>query len=209
MLKLGRVTSVGLVAGALLASSMLSGCSVLAHEAESAMGSQAPSGTAHTAGASAPAKADISQWTAPQLTQVFGAVDAKVGAHPADYIRVTLTDMSVMVQAINPTKRENVDNYTYTNGDIQVAPVDVSSSDPGAVEESKFGSDTVDPAALAAVVTNAIKDSGVEDAHISAITYDKFYANQPAPKIEATVSGPRATKVLEYDTAGHLLEVNK
>lgn len=205
MLKHRLVASAGLVAAALLTSSSLSGCSQLLHQAQS---SSHPASSAATATSTA-AITKISQWTADKLTAAFAAVDAKVGAHPADYIRVTLTDVNVMVQAINPNKRENVDQYTYNgSGDVEVAPVDVSSSEPGAVEESKFASNTVDPAAVAAVVNNAIKDSGVEDAHMSGITYEKFYANQPAPKMTVTVSGPRATKVLQYDTAGHLLEID-
>jgi hypothetical protein len=205
MLKCRRVT-VGLMAGVLLASS---GCSEL-HRIQSVLSSasSAASSASSAASSATPANvSNISQWTADKLTQAFAAIDTKIGAHPADYIRVTLTDISVLVQAIDPHKRENVDQYTYKGGGVEVAPVDVSSSEPGAVEMSKFTSDTVDPAVLAQVINSAIKDSGVENGHIVALVYEKFFADQPEPKIQVTVESPRATKSVEYDVTGHFLQV--
>lgn len=212
MLKHRRITAVGLIVGVLLATA---GCSAL-HQAQSAMksassvASSAASATPSVASATpAAGSGTISQWTADKLTQAFAAVDAKIGVHPADYIKVNILPISILVEAIDPKKRENVDEYTFAGGkDIAVAPVDVSSSDPGAVEESKFKSDSVDTAVLAQVINTALKDSGVENGHLINVLYYKFFANQPEPKISATIQGPRATKIVEYDTTGHLLSVN-
>lgn len=169
--------------------------------------SQTPTDGGSTAAPSA-ATANISQWTADKLTQAFAAVDSKIGVHPADYIQVNILDTSVLVEAIDPLKRQNVDQYTYASGGgIDVTPVDVSSSDPGAVEESKFKSDTVDTAVLAQVINSAVKDSGVENGRIISVLYHKFFADQPAPTVSATVQGPRATKIVEYDTTGQLLRI--
>jgi hypothetical protein len=214
MVRYRLVTAVGLVAGVLLASS---GCSLL-HKAQSGPRSTSSAALATSSAASAKSSAaspatpatvsNISQWTADKLTQAFAAVDAKIGVHPADYIKVNILDTSVLVEAIDPHKRENVDQYTYAGGaGVEVTPVDVSSSDPGAVEESKFKSDTADPAVLVQVINSAVKDSGVEDGHLVSVLYNKFFADQPEPKISATVQGPRATKIVEYDATGHLLRI--
>jgi hypothetical protein len=210
MAKYRRVTAVGLIAGVLLASS---GCSQLqkvtsgSSSASSAATATSAGGTATSAAATPASPTHISEWTADKMAQAFAAIDAKIGTHPADYIRVTITDISVMVQAIDPHKRENVDQYTYKDGNVEVAPVDVSSSEPGAVEMSKFASNTVDPAVLAQVINSAVKDSGVENGHVISVVDEKFFADQPQPKIQVTVESPRATKSLEYDTTGKLLTV--
>ena len=191
-----NVAVVGLVAGVLLASS---GCS---RQDTSSGPTSSPTATSSVA-----SPKNVSEWTADMLAQAFTAIDAKIGAHPADYIRVTINEFSVLVQAIDPSKPANVDQYTYTGGKVGVAPVNTSGSEPGAIEMSRFSSDTVDPAVLEQVIKSAVMDSGVENGRIVAVVDEKFFADQPEPKIQVTVLGPRGTKSVEYDVAGRLLKV--
>jgi hypothetical protein len=160
-------------------------------------------------GASAPANADIAgRWTADALTQSFTAINQKVGANPADYIKVLVSVVMVSVQAINPQKRQNVDRYDDRGtGGVVVTPVDVSSSDPGEVEESAFKSDTVKPDVLVKVMASAVKDSGLDDVKVNVVTVDRTFANDPAPVIKVGVQGPRASKTVTYDMNGQFQEV--
>ena len=203
MLKHQRVAAVGLIAGVVLASP---GCG-LVRRVQSAMSSAQSA----TSSQSAAATANITQWTADKLTQAFAAIDAKIGAHPADYVGINIDKSDVRVEAINPSKRENVDEYTYGGGDVTVAPVDVSHGalgQPGGIEQSKFPSDSVNPAVLVQVINSAVKDSGVENGYLEAVSYFRVEANQNEPTISAIVRSPRATKTVNYDVQGHLLPVD-
>jgi hypothetical protein len=131
-----------------------------------------------------------------------------VGANPADYIKVLVTVHMVSVQAINPQKRQNVDQYDNRGtGGVVVTPVDVSSSDPGAVEESAFKSDTVKPDVLVKVMASAVKDSGLDDVKVDVVTVERTFANDPAPVIKVGVKGPRASKAVTYDMNGQFQKV--
>jgi hypothetical protein len=152
--------------------------------------------------ASTPASADTSlqgRWTADAITQAFTAINQKIGANPADYLKVLLTGYNVTVQAINPQKRQNVDEYAYDGTSVKVTPVDVSHSEPGAVEESVFKSDTVKPEILANVIASAVKDSGIEDVTPDVLSVQKNFANDPVPTLDVYVKGPRASKSVNYD----------
>jgi hypothetical protein len=155
-----------------------------------------------TSGTSLPGR-----WTADAITQAFTAINQKVGANPADYIQVIIDGYRVAVQAINPQKRQNVDEYAYDGTDVKVTPVDVSRNEPGAIEESAFKSDTVKPEVLVKVMASAVKDSGFEDVTLHTVGVEKLFANDPEPVIQASISGPRATKVVRYDLSGQFQKV--
>jgi hypothetical protein len=183
-----RITAVALAAAVLLTSV---GCSKL-RELQSAAGA-----------------GDISQWTAEKMTQAFAAINAKIGANPADYEVVLINEYSLHVDAINPNKRENVDRYTYQGGSVQVTPVDVSQNGMGAIEMNAFKGDTVKPDVLAQAMNSAPKDSGVaESPKIEWVQVRKTTANDPAPEIWVEIKGPRASKMVKYDLAGALVIVS-
>jgi hypothetical protein len=160
------------------------------------------------------ANRSISQWTADTMTQAFTAINGKIGANPADYLSVLVNELFVRVRAIEPNKRENVDQYDYQNSNVQVAPVDVSRSDPGAVEASLFKSDVVKPAVLAQAMAAAPKDSGVDGATIQWVMVDRtsfVMPGQPSaqPQIHIEAKGPRGDKIVHYDITGQLLNVTQ
>jgi hypothetical protein len=149
--------------------------------------------------------ADISQWTAEKMIQAFTAINAKIGANPADYENVTINELFVRVEAIDPKKRENVDRYTFQGGNVEVAPVDVSRNQPGAIETAAFKGDTVKPDVLAQVMNAAPKDSGiVEKPVIRTVLVKKKKPTDSAPVILVMVKGPRGEKSLFYDITGGL-----
>jgi hypothetical protein len=153
---------------------------------------------------------NISQWTKDTMTQAFTAINAKIGADPADYEEVLVNELFVRVEAIDPHKRENVDKYTYELGNVEVGPVDVSRNGPGAVEMAAFKGNTVTPDLLAQVMGSAPKDSGVaENPVIEFVMVKKTVANDSAPRITVEVKGPRASKLLHYDMTGALIDVNQ
>ena len=186
-----RVTAVALVAVVLLTSA---GCSKL-KELQSAARNVRNVG-------------NISQWTADTMSQAFTAINAKIGADPADYEEVLVNELFVRVEAIDPHKRENVDKYTYELGNVEVGPVDVSRNAPGAVEMAAFKGNTVTAGLLAQVMGSAPKDSDVaENPVIEFVMVKKVHANDPAPQITVEVKGPRASKLLHYDMTGALIDV--
>src|ERR1700758_497055 len=152
---------------------------------------------------------NISQWTADTMSQAFTAINAKIGADPADYEEVLVNELFVRVEAIDPHKRENVDKYTYELGNVEVGPVDVSRNAPGAVEMAAFKGNTVAAGLLAQVMGFAPKDSGVtENPVVEFVMVKKVNANESAPRITVEVKGPRASKLLHYDMTGALVDVN-
>ncbi len=189
-----RLTVVGLIAGVLLSAPS---CSKL-EKIRSAMSS-----------AQSAATANISQWTVDKMTTALAAINGKIGADPADYVEVLINELSLSVKAIDPHKRENVDNYSYQGDSVQVAPVDVSRNQPGAVEASVFKGDTVKPAVLGQTMAAAPNDSAVENGAIEFVLIKKFMANQGQPEIQIDVKGPRASKMVHYDLTGKLLNVSQ
>jgi hypothetical protein len=147
------------------------------------------------------------RWTADAIAQAFTAINQKIGANPADYIEVTLNGYTVSAKAIDPQKRQNVDEYAYDGTGVKVRPVDVSHNEPGAIEEGAFKSDTVKPDVLAKVMASAVKDSGVDDGTLKVVIVKKSYANDPEPVIQVNVSSPRASKVVRYDLNGQFQKV--
>jgi hypothetical protein len=191
-----RLTAVGLIAGVLFSAP---GCSKL-QKIQSAISS-----------AQSAATANISQWTVDKMTQAFAAINAKIGADPADYVEVLVNELFLSVKVIDPHKRENVDKYTYQGDSVQVAPVDVSSNAPGAVEASAFKGDTVKPAVLGQTMAAAPNDSAVENGSIEFVLVRKFAfaTNQGQPEIQIDIKGPRASKIVHYDLTGKLLNVSQ
>jgi hypothetical protein len=188
MLIYRRVTAVALAAAVLLTSA---GCSKL-KELQNAARNMRNVG-------------NISQWTADTMTQAFTAINARIGADPADYEEVLVNELFVRVEAIDPHKRENVDKYTYELGNVEVGPVDVSRNAPGAVEMAAFKGNTVTAGLLAQVMGSAPKDSGVtENPVVEFVMVKKVNANESAPRITVEVKGPRASKLLHYDMTGAL-----
>lgn len=144
------------------------------------------------------ATGNISQWTADKLTQAFSAINAKIGANPADYKYVLIDDHSVNVEAIDPHKPENVDKYTYLGGIVEVKPVDPSHE----VDSGSYKGDVVNPAGVAQAIGSAPKDSGVENPSIEWVKVTKLRANDNAPQIWVEVHGPRGSKMPIYDLKG-------
>jgi hypothetical protein len=198
MLIYRRITAVALAAVVLLTSV---GCSKL-RELRSATG-----------------MGDISQWTAGKMTQAFSAINAKIGADPADYELVLINEYFLRVEAIDPHKRENVDQYTYQGGIVEVKPVDVSRNGPGQVEISAFRSDAVKPEVLARVMSSAPKDSGVAEnpavewVMVRKVLIPSTYEppqvlNDNRPDIEVEIKGPRGSKIVHYDLSGGFMNVS-
>lgn len=148
------------------------------------------------------------QWTTDALTNGFAAINARRGANPADYVKIDLTPAFLTIQAIDPTKRENVDEYRYDGQQIEVTPVDVSNNEPGVIEQASFKSDTLDPAVIAKDLTAALTDTAVEDGKETGAEITKFYADDPEPYLQVSVAGPRASKAAQYDLKGALKSVN-
>lgn len=157
--------------------------------------------------AGAPSQDTVERWNADELTKALTAINDKIGVSSADYLMFTISGYtSVAVQAIDPKKPENVDEYRYDGAGVTVRPVDVSRNEPGVVEESSFKSDIVTPAVLSSVLSSAVQDSGVPDGKVSVLTIEKFFANEPEPKIQVVVGSPRASKNVRYTTAGAFIE---
>jgi hypothetical protein len=158
--------------------------------------------------ASSMATENIAQWTPEKLSEAFAAINAKIGADPADYEVVIVNGYFVSVEAIDPNKRANVDKYQYQGGSIEVAPVDASNNEPGAIEMGAFKGDTLKPEVLGHVMNSAPQDSGVENATIDFVMVRKMWANDNEPQIVVYVRGPRGSKNVQYDLTGSLQKVS-
>jgi hypothetical protein len=104
-----RVIALGVALGLTVA-----GCSDIRRQATDALDSVA------SQAAGAPSKDTVERWNTDELTKALTAINDKIGASPADYLMFTISGYtSVAVQAIDPKKRENVDEYRYDGSSVK------------------------------------------------------------------------------------------
>jgi hypothetical protein len=140
----------------------------------------------------------------------FKAIDNKVGASQYGVIMVMISPQRVAMRVVDPKKPANVDEYDYRRDSGSVGdptPVDISGSEPGALEENTFQRADLQPAVIAQAVTDAPKASGIDEATAQSVTITyPLVANQgDQPYIQVDVKGPRGTGFPRYSLQGNPL----
>ncbi|OHV00343.1 hypothetical protein [Mycobacterium talmoniae] len=141
----------------------------------------------------------------------FTAIDTKVGAPHYGVIQVSINPSSLIMQVVDPNQPANVDEYVYRRGTATVdnpAPVDLTGSDPGALEQNTFQRTDLDPQVIAKVIGSAPEQSGIDQAAATAviITYPLVARPDDQPYIQVDVKGPRGHANPRYNLQGDKLD---
>ncbi|MGW5050409.1 hypothetical protein [Actinokineospora sp. NPDC004072] len=198
------------IAAAAAAALLLAGCSSTdgspaGGDAGQPTSAAAPEQTTTAAEAAAP----VSPFTADGFKTALAALAEQVGEDPiTGALEIVLSESHLAVQAIDPAKPEEVNQFTFSNGATgQPAPVDVSGSDPGALEANRFSTADLDPAAVAKVIAEAPAASKVADAAVTTVIIKRLLPATDDIRIIVNVQGPRGTKQIRADVTGKVVEI--
>ncbi|MEZ0366503.1 hypothetical protein ACAG26_22765 [Mycobacterium sp. pUA109] len=141
----------------------------------------------------------------------FTAIDTKVGAPHYGVIQVSINPSSITMQVVDPNQPSNVDEYAYRRGTATVdnpVPVDLTGSEPGALEQNTFQRTDLDPEVIAKVIQSAPEQSGIDQAAASGvtITYPLVARQDDQPYIQVDVKGPRGHANPRYSLQGAKLD---
>ncbi|MFF7637522.1 hypothetical protein ACFZB9_30920 [Kitasatospora sp. NPDC008050] len=141
--------------------------------------------------------------TAPAMTQALQAIAAKVGGSPMKVLEIDLTDDSMAIQAVDPAKPTEVNEFTYRDGSVQdPQPVDISGSDPGALEQNLFDDSSIKPAVVAKLIVDAVPASKIDGAKVVSTIIKRNLPFSADIQIVVNVSGTRATKQVRATADG-------
>ncbi|MFJ9365829.1 hypothetical protein ACIRRA_15630 [Nocardia sp. NPDC101769] len=155
-------------------------------------------------------------WSAADLTKALDAIDAKIGAPPADCMNVTAQlaavnhdqERSVVVGMLTPGKDKSMTTYTY---DPQSQAVSVAEAfvalTPEQAAQRIFKCDTVSPQVLVRVQGAVLGDAGTPGGSLMGVGAVKNLKDT-TPVIEAVVmvdKGKGLSKTVRYDLTGKLV----
>ena len=102
-------------------------------------------------------------------------------------------------------KPENLDDWTYRDGEWSSRPVSVSLSEIEALDDTTFQPSQVAWAAIPGLVQQALDGLDLEDEHIDAVSFDRI-AGEP-PRVYIGVTGLRGNGRLMANADGTEVEI--
>ncbi|MDH6574540.1 hypothetical protein [Kitasatospora sp. MAP5-34] len=164
--------------------------------------------TAATKSVTSAAGSKSDMFTAPAMTQALQAIAGKVGASLMKVLEIDLTNVSMDIQAVDPAKPAEVNDFTFRDGSVQTPrPVDISGSDPGALEQNIFDSTTIKPDVLAKLIVDAAPASKIEGAQVKTLVIKRNTPFSTDMQILVNVDGTRATKQVRAKLDGTVTEI--
>ncbi|WP_327070483.1 hypothetical protein [Kitasatospora sp. NBC_01302] len=157
--------------------------------------------------ASTAATADL--FAAPAMDQAVQAIAKKVGASPMKVLELDVYADYVQVDAVDPAKPTEVNRFTYRDGQVQdPRPVDISDSDPGALEQNIFDSTSVKPEVLAKLLADSPAAANIEGAKASSAAVKRMLPFSSDIQIIVDVQGTRATKQVKATVDGKVIGID-
>jgi hypothetical protein len=132
----------------------------------------------------------------------------KVGG-PVRALELILYPQFAKMQAQDPKKKENVDEYEYRNGSVDdPAPVKLmGDSDQKTLEANLFSLDTVDFTAVPKMVQDATQRLNLEDGKVSHMILKRGLPFNKDVRWRVYVNGTRKNGSVEYDEKGNMKKV--
>jgi hypothetical protein len=119
--------------------------------------------------------------------------------------RIHLFRDSVLIELRDPAKPENLDDWTYRDGEWTSRPVSVSMSEIEALDDTTFQPSQVAWTAIPGLVQQALDGLDLEDEHVDAVSFDRL-AGDP-PRVYIGVTGLRGNGRLLANADGTDVEV--
>lgn len=145
--------------------------------------------------------------TAESIDKALAAITAEVGANPMQVVEVVLTDISVTVQAIDPNAPTELNQRTYTAGNVgPLRPVDYG-DDAEALRQNLFSIAEVPTSAIMTAVDNAVAASAIADGAVQSVVVQRNLPFAGDVQILLNVQGERSSKQVRADVTGAVTEV--
>ncbi|MBI4703567.1 MAG: hypothetical protein HY744_20845 [Deltaproteobacteria bacterium] len=174
-------------------------------------GAAAAPAAAGTEGAAAPAAGGTAADLFKDPAVAINAIKAKVGGSPVKALETIVYPDWAKMQAQDPKKPENIDEYRWRKGTLE-APIPVKLSgnpDLKTIETNLYSVDDVDFAKLPSLVDDANKRLAYEEAKVTHIIVKRGLPFSPDVRIRVYVNSPRKSGSVEYDAKGAMVKEYK
>ncbi|MEX7472801.1 hypothetical protein AB4Z39_24160 [Mycobacterium adipatum] len=141
------------------------------------------------------------------IDRALGAISQRVGANPMQVVELVITEQVVTVQAVNPAAPTELNQWTYTAGQVgDLRPVDYD-DDTEALQQNLFPVTEVPATAIMTAVDNAIGASGIADGEVQTVIVKRNLPFSDDLQILINVQGERSNKQVRADATGQVTGV--
>lgn len=141
------------------------------------------------------------------IDRALGAISQRVGANPMQVVELVITEQVVTVQAVNPAAPTELNQWTYTAGQVgDLRPVDYD-DDTEALQQNLFPVTEVPATAIMTAVDNAIGASGIADGEVQTVIVKRNLPSSDDLQILINVQGERSNKQVRADATGQVTGV--
>ena len=141
------------------------------------------------------------------IDKALGAISGRVGAGPMNVVEIVLTQQVITVQAVDPAAPTELNQWTYTAGQVlDFRPVDYD-DDTEALQQNLFPVTDVPATAIRAAIDNAIGASGIADGDVQSVVVKRNLPFGDDLQILINVQGERSNKQVRTDATGQVTEV--
>lgn len=141
------------------------------------------------------------------IDRALGAISQRVGANPMQVVELVITGQVVTVQAVNPAAPTELNQWTYTAGQVgDLRPVDYD-DDTEALRQNLFAVTEVPATAIMTAVDNAIGASGIADGEVQTVIVKRNLPFSDDLQILINVQGERSNKQVRADATGQVTGV--
>lgn len=141
------------------------------------------------------------------IDKAMTAISGQVGGGDVRAVEVVITEYLVTVQAIDPNAPTELNQWTYTAGQVpDPRPVDYD-DDAEALQQNLFAVTEVPATAIMAAVDNAIGASGIADGDVQSVVIKRNLPFGDELQILVNVQGERSNKQVRTDKTGLVIGV--
>lgn len=141
------------------------------------------------------------------IDTAMSAISARVGADPMQVVEIVITQQIVTVQAIDPAAPTELNQWTYTAGQVgDLRPVDYD-DDTDALQQNLFAATEIPAAAIMTAVDGAVAASGVADGDVQSVIVKRNLPFDDELQILINVQGERSSKQVRADSTGRVTGV--
>lgn len=123
------------------------------------------------------------------------------------FTRLNLGDDDIMIELRDPEIPENLDLWTFRDGEWSSTPVSVTLAEIEQLDETTFGPDAIAWDAIPDLIQQAYDGLALEEEEITSVSYDRIAGD--APRVYIGVTGLRGTGRLLANADGTEVEVTR
>lgn len=141
------------------------------------------------------------------IDRALSAISERVGPGPMQVVEIAITQQVFTVQAIDPAAPTELNQWTYTAGEVlDLRPVDYD-DDTEALQQNLFPVTDVPATAIMTAIDNAMGASGIADGDVQSVVIKRNLPFGDDLQILINVQGERSNKQVRTDATGQVTEV--